>query len=504
MNRITRLLAVLLTLVMVLPLAMACAETPDPSVTTAPENSNATTNAPPANETTAEETVFAQSNIPEDLKFPGTTIRFLHWDDTDHAEFFVEDADSNFVNNAIFTRNERVQEQFDITLDFTGTPGNFQNLTAFVNTCVNSTQSGADAHDIFAGYSMSGATLMTNGVAQDMKQYSIMEFDKPWWPNSLIEKATIKDGVYFASGDISTTYLYMMYSIFFNKDMFANLIGESSMLYDLVYDGEWTLDKMIEFATGVFSDQNGDNQPGQGDRFGFSTTNVHFDSFYTGADLSTVITNDDGLVELSEDLFSQKTIDLLAKVCAFLYDSGDSLITSAPYISKEEFADNNLLFISTRVRIAEMNLANATFSYGILPAPKYDKEQENYRTCMSFPYTMYLLSTASPNSDAAAATLELMAYQSYLLITPALFEQSMKLRYSDESDDSFMYDIIRENVVIDVGRLFSTQLGNMSYNIFRSAVAGNSPGAYASLKASQERSFQRSIDRINQSIEKLK
>ena len=74
---------------------------------------------------------------------------------------------------------------------------------------------------------------------------------------------------------------------------------------------------------------------------------------------------------------------------------------------------------------------------------------------------MYMISAAAPDSEAAAATIELLAYQSYTNVTPAIFEESMKLRYADQSDDAFMFDIIRENVVIDIGRLLTTQLDNM-------------------------------------------
>ncbi len=502
MKHLFRFLTALLTLAMLLPFAVACADPAGPDQTTEGIGQTEAPGSDPA-QTTAEETDFAKSNIPEDLQFPGTTVKFLHWDDSGHNEFFVVDEDANFVDSAIFARNERVQEQFDITLEFTGIPGSFQKLTEFVNTCVNSTQSGADAHDIFAGYSMSGATLTTQGVTQDMTKYDIMEFDKPWWPSTLIEKATINDGIYFASGDISTTYLYMMYSCFFNKNMFKDLVGETSELYDLVYDGTWTVDKMIEFATGIYSDTNGDNAVNEGDRFGFTTSNVHLDSFYTGAGLSTVVTDDGGNLVLSEDLFSQRTIDLLTKLCAFLHDSGESSIMSSTDNSATQFAESQALFASARLRLGELFMTNSDFTYGLVPAPKYDTDQKDYRTCIAFGYSMYLLSEASPDPEAAAATLELMAYQSYLLTTPALFDQSMKLRYSDASDDSAMYDIIRENVVIDVGRLFSSQLSNLSYSIFRNAVTSNAPGSYASTKAAQEKMFQRSLDKVNDAISKL-
>ena len=496
MKHYIRILTAILAVIMLVPAAVSCANTNDPenpqgASTTVPEGANG--------DTAAEETLFATSNIPADLKFDGETIKFLYWQDVENKEFFVEDTNGEAVNDAIYTRNERVQEQFGITLEFTGTPGNYNNQAAFVNTCVNSTESGADAHDVFCGYSMTGATLMTKGIAQDLTEYEIIEFEKPWWPETLISKATIGDAIYFASGDISTNYLYMMYGTFFNKEMFIELYDSTSTLYDLVHDQQWTLDKLIEYSTGVFAEQNGDNEASQGDRFGFVTTNIHFDSFYTGSDLYTVVTDEDGTLKLSEDFYSDKAASLVAKACQFLHDSGDCWLSSSAAI----FAQNQALFTIDRVQIASKSLKDAEFSFGILPIPKYDADQADYKTCMAFPFTTYVLSTASNAPEAAAATLELMAYQSYLLITPALFEESMKLRYADAGDDSLMYDIIRNSVVIDLGRLLTTQVNNYSYNIFRGAVNDNAAGSWSTKVKANGTMFERMINKVNDSIAKL-
>lgn len=501
MKHLIRILTALLAIIMLLPAAVSCANTNDPEQTT----DNATTTAPagqdgPAPTEAPEETLFAISEIPADLKFDGEVIKFLYWNDRENPEFFVEDTNGESVNDAIYKRNERVQEQFAITLEFTGTPGNYNNQKAFINTCTNSTQSGTDAHDFFCGYSMTGATLMTQGLAQDLTQYEIMEFDKPWWPSTLIEKATIKDGIYFVSGDISTNYLYMMYGCVFNKDMFTDVTTlEFNTLYDLAYENKWTLDKLIEYSTGGFLEQNGDGVASQGDRFGFVTNNIHFDSFYTAADLSTVVTDSQGNIVLSEDLSSDKTADLLAKLCGFIHGSGDVWIKS----SADIFANNQAIFTIDRVQITNKKLKDVDFNYGILPVPMYNEDQEGYRTCMAFPFTTYVLSTASTHSEAAAATLELMAYQSYLNITPALFEESMKLRYSDQSDDSFMFDKIRESVVIDLGRLLTTQVNNLSYSIFRSAVNDNSVDAWGSLLKANLRLFNSRVESVAKAIDNL-
>ncbi len=494
-----RILTAILAIIMLVPAAVSCANTNDPedtgdnAITTAPDAGNQGSNQ--ANE---EVTDYAASNIPADLKFTGETIKFLCWD-VEHPEFYVEDSNGESVNDALYTRNERVQAQFDITLEFTDTLGNYSKQTQSISECLTSAQSGADSINVFAGYSMTGATLMTQGLAQDLTQYEIIEFDKPWWPETLISKATINDGIYFASGDISTNYLYMMYGAFFNKDMFTDIHGDHNVLYDLVYDQQWTLDKLIEYSTGVYLDTNGDNAKNQGDRFGFTTINIHFDSFYTGSELSTVITGEDGKLILSEDFYSQKATDLVNKVCAFLHDSGESWILK----NEEIFSQDQALFTIDRVRLASRALKDVDFSFGILPIPKYDLDQEDYRTCMAFPYTTYVLSVAAPAAEAAAATLELLAYQGYLLVTPALFEESMKLRYADAGDDSMMYDIIRKCVVIDLGRLLTTQVNNYSYNIFRDAVNANAAGSWDSAKKANGRLFEKRIEAVNKDIDKL-
>ena len=231
-----------------------------------------------------------------------------------------------------------------------------------------------------------------------------------------------------------------------------------------------------------------------------TATLVHWDAFFTGSDLKTVVLSDDGQLELSTDLFTQKTVDLLDKICNLFYVSGDAEIEKGVTL----FAAGNALFVVERAFITSNKLADTEFSYGILPTPKFNEDQDGYRTCLSFPYTMYMVSTASTIPEAAAATLELMAYQSYLHITPALFEESMKLRYADQSDDAFMFDYIRDSVVIDVGRLFTTELDKMSYSIFRDAIKKNSPGTYLISAKAYERPFKNNIKDINESLNKLK
>ena len=143
-----------------------------------------------------------------------------------------------------------------------------------------------------------------------------------------------------------------------------------------------------------------------------------------------------------------------------------------------------------------------TFEYGIVPVPKYDEAQENYVTCLGFPYSMYSISIASRNTDAAAATLECLASEAYREVTPMLLETSMKLKYSSDNEASIMYDFIREGVSIDIGRIFCTELSNFTYSTFRDRCSQNTPNAWASAYRAAEKKMTRALQDINDALSK--
>ncbi len=297
----------------------------------------------------------------------------------------------------------------------------------------------------------------------------------------------------------------MMYACFFNKDMLIDEHSDMTVndIYNIVKEGKWTLDKLIELCDGVYRDENANNTIDYEDKFGFETIDLHFDAFYIGSDLKFLEKKDDGSLKLSDDVASTKTITLLEKVTDFLYDSGYAFGkgTTAQYSSAQAFGAGRVLFTIDRVYIASGTLKDVSdFKYGMLPIPKYDEEQDDYKTCMAFPFTLYSVSVTAKDPNASAATLECLASESYRRVTPALFEQSMKIRYSDDAEDSFMYDTIRRTVAMDLSRIFTTPLKNYSYSAFRQSVKDDAAAGWARKIKSISGPLQSSIDEINSAL----
>ena len=62
----------------------------------------------------------------------------------------------------------------------------------------------------------------------------------------------------------------------------------------------------------------------------------------------------------------------------------------------------------------------------------------------------------------------------------------MKKRYSEDDQTSRMYDIIKGSVCFDFGRVFTDQLGTLTYGPFRNKINSNTGDTWMSSWASSK------------------
>ncbi len=423
----------------------------------------------PVTEAVETEPVYEPDDLPEELDFGGVTTHIFGWEGAANVEFFVEEADGDIVNDAIFERNRTVEERLNVALTYTLVPGAFDDRAAWVKQVTQSAMAGDGANDIVAGYSMSGATLANNRLLIDLMELEYIDFDKPWWPDSLIKEAICGDKLYFCSGDISTNMIYYLYLIYFNKTLAQNYDVEN--LYDLVRSGQWTLDKMIEICADLYSDLNGDGQKDPADQFGYTTHSTWSDTFFFASGLRTTELGAEGLPVLSDEFGGEKAQDLLTKLID-MFATNEMYLGSDYDIVRNQFLEGRALFLTTEVYYAKNYLRDTQIEYGILPVPKYDEEQEDYYTVSSFPYTLYGIPVDAKDPAMSAAILECLASESYRTVSPALFEVALKVKYASDDDASEMYNIIRDSNVFDIGRIFNDSMGGKTYSLFRSSLSG--------------------------------
>ncbi|MBQ9079966.1 MAG: extracellular solute-binding protein [Clostridia bacterium] len=482
--------------------AVACAQPSD--------DTEDTTTAAPFDNTPSGETESSpaetqpdsvSSSIPDELDFGNDTVTFLYWDDVERAEFFADGITGDNVNDAIYQRNINVEENLGVTLKYIGEPGNVNNSDGFLKHVQNSFNAGEREYDILASHSRTGGVVAAAGMAMDLADIddSYIDTSKPWWPSSMVDTATIGDKMYFISGDISTNTLHFMYGVYYNMDMITNLGLEDPTDLALSYD--WTLDKMIAMSANLYQDLNNDGKKGYGDAFGLTTLYYHADSFYSAAGMSWIDKDANGELRVSPDYTSEKAINLAEKLAAW-FGTSDCYTENNNKNTYTIFADGNSLFAQNRIYIADSahdsGLNSADFKYGVVPVPMYDENQDEYYTTVGNPFTLYEVMVNCDKTEMTTAVLECLAEQGYNLTTPAIFEVNMKYKYSLYDKTAQAFDLIRNGIVFDLGRIFGENLNKMSEVYSRTCIEGQS---WATAAASQSRVIERLLNNLVESFE---
>lgn len=492
-QKITRILAAILACLIMTSMFIACGNTGDG------DGSQATTTQATADGSTGSDSVadesagkyddegFLLDDIPANTNLNQMDITMLYWSDVENPEFFVETENAgDLVGEAIFTRNSRVENRLNVTILYEGQPGNNEQNAAYVSRVRNAEQ-GGESFDIYASYSMTTANLAYNGFCANLLDYDVLNFEKPWWPKSLTTEATINNKLYFASGDLSTNLLYMMYVLYFNKGMAAEYGLEDP--YTCVANNTWTYATMFKMVNDMTDSMNAgaENQP-----YGFVVnSSVHLDPFFYAAGLRTTERDTDGTPIISPSFGSERAATVVSDVWNFLNKPSCTIKSG-----RQLFAAGKGLFIMDRARYASQYLSDSGFNYGIVPVPKYTADQASYSTCMGFPYTLYAISNTSEHANEAAIVLECLGSEGFRTITPALFELTMKERYVTDGKASMMFDIIREGVSFDLGRIYASNMGRLTYNVYRGEFVRDGGTQYASTYAG-------SVDALNGYLAKL-
>ena len=424
-----KFIALTLAALMLLPAFVGCAggtenakEDGDPAVGEVAEPTAGETPEEEAADENLDANGYLKDDLPE-LDFRAQNVTVLYWSDVENAEFEVEELNGEIVNDAIFQRNLDVEDRLNVKYSWIGTPGNNGSKDKYVAVAQASVAAGDGAYDIYAAYSRTIGASVVNSLTRPLQDSQYIDYEKPWWPDNLLEESMIHDRLYFVSGDISTNVLHMMYCLYYNKQLLEDY--NLPVPTDEVFAGTWTVDRLVELTADAYTDLNGNGKQDINDRFGFTITDFHNDAFYTGSGLKLVEKDPDTVLKISEDFYSEKAVDLLAKIGP--WEATDTVYQAGDY--ETPFTEGRALFNVNRAHYASKALRDSELTYGILPVPKYDENQQNYRTVMGNPITLYAVSRDSAVPDVDEAVLECMASEAYRLTTPAIFENNMKKKY---------------------------------------------------------------------------
>ena len=429
----------------------------------------------------------------------GTVIKMMLRDyETWNREFFAESENGDILNDAIYKRNHKLEEDLNFTFEFIESASKDETQLTVINEYQSGGTSGLDLISNYAAYSTVAALRDCYVNLYDVKT---MNVSNPWWNRNYVEAATIKDQLYFIVGDLNLTGVDRAIVFYYNTTLASNYnIGN---LYDTVLDGQWTVDLLIQYSKDAWVDTNQSGVPDMADKVGILSSGgaADYDGFLTAFGIDMLAKTADGGLEIAWD--PNKVSSAIDYNIALLSENNGAYADSDDNNQINKFTNDEALFWLFYIYpSAEVNAAlrNMPSGYGLLPLPKYDLNQENYYTTAQNAYSTMSIMGTSKHIDEVGIVFEEWNYRSYMDILPAYCEVIMKTRYLVDVESGMVFDLIRESIKFDTGMIYGHELEKIG--TFTRSIVQSGTNTFASTYKVQEKIYNNRIKQLLNDFEK--
>ncbi len=352
---------------------------------------------------------------------------------------------TDILNKSLYNREIKVEEYLGVDITYEHVDG-INKMLDPISTAISTND---DLYQIALTHCISAnSALVTNGYVTDMNELDI-DFTADWFNQNANETLEVMGKQFFCISD------YMIPDP--NVILFNSRILEEKKLedpYEIVRNGEWTLDKMIEMISGVAVD-NGDTVWDHNDIYGFGAPdNWNLTNFIHAADVQIIDKNAEGEFELVFD--SERAYNLMDKLDillngsdTFVFDYRGAQEVGTTYTEEALTIDTDRCLFTILGFSSFWNIRNTTVEFGILPFPKFDENQEDYRALdwsgvMSVPF-----SVKEESYEMVGDVIELLAYYSEEEVIPAYIEDTLGTKFARDPNWADMIEIIFDSIVFD-------------------------------------------------------
>ena len=460
--RFLRILSLLLILSMLLSTFAACGGTPQEStlggaVGSSEHDGNGRDEA---------------DTVPRDLRFEGETFTFLVRNDREIYQYEIacEELLNQPLYDAIHYRNIDVENRLGAKIRSIGFPGAFEEYGAWNEQLSVSVLTNTGDYDGTAFYLSTASALTKEGIFYNLmtlteEEGGYFNFQKPWWNGTMVEELSVYGALFFAGGSLTITEASGGVCLFFNRDLFNEKFPDhkDTALYSLVREGEWTIDTLIGYVSSCHVDLNSNGVVDGGDVAGIKnlTTDTGIMDAWVPA-MGLDFTKIDAYGEPYITMVNARTVPAYEKVQKLFMGEGALLASDEAPQEETSMPNGNLLFYMETLGFGAQMKASKV-NYGVLPLPKYDADQEDYRTCFANNASALAICSNLSGERAAkvSAVLELLSAESYKQVIPVYYETVLKGQYSREQADAEMYDRILDSFVFSFGFAYSSRsMGN--------------------------------------------
>lgn len=406
----------------------------------------------------------------------------------------AQEDSAEVIESAIYNRNLKVAERFNITIGET-----FVTL----NDINNSIMASDKDFDIALMKGVDALTLGQKKSLYDLTTLEYINFDKPYWDQNARNELTIANQLYIGVGDFMTTHIDETIVMYFNKALITDFDLESP--YDLVAENRWTYDKMFEMGQNVIQDLDGDGKFDDNDRFAMiSLGGLVYPYLIIGSGEQYLAKDESDLpyIAFNSDRFAtvyEKVVTMMhSNSDTFLYDAGlrsnTKGLSSNHRVQEIMFPNNQALFWIECTSWSKA-LRDMDADFGIIPAPKYEETQSRYYNYCN-PNFYAITIPVTTDVERASIIAEALNSESTSTVLSAYYYITLKTKYSRDEQSQEMLDLIFSNRMYNVGTVYFDSSTNSA--IANRAANNNTDIAsyYATVQKSLTKSIQKIVDAL--------
>ncbi len=372
--------------------------------------------------------------------------------------WYVESDSGDVIDSAVYNRDRTINERFNTQIKYDFREAVSAHLTKTV-------AAGDDIYDLAAFHVISAGQSTLSDIYMKWNNIPNVDFSRDWWSDSTTEDLTCNGITLIAVGDVALSSISQTYCMFFNKKL-AEDYGITGV-YDIVINGGWTIDRLMELSAGIYSDLNMNSEKDTEDLYGFVTNPYSNNLTYFWAFGNKIYTkNIGGKMELT--YMSDKLVSVMDKLYNLIFETEGSMTTlkyDSPYgdsahgLARDLFANSQAVFANGFFNMAVNNFRDMKDEYGIIPYPKWNEDQKDYLTMCDGNFEALMVPKTIQNKEKTGIITEALNAESWRSVVPAFYEIALKYKYTRDEESIGMLDLIVAGRVFDFGFVYDGTKG---------------------------------------------
>lgn len=393
-----------------------------------------------------------------------------------HTDFAPTTFNGSTINGAVYKRNESVKKLYNADI-VAHEDADYYKMTEKLSM---DQLSGNAFYDAAYVEGSSVVSLITQNSLQNLYDVSEIQLEEAWWSQLVKKEATLGEGkystLYFTQSNLSLTAFDLTWCVYFNKQIHDE--NQIEDLYALVDNNQWTVENMRVIGKSVAT-------MGNDTSFTYSengTAVYGITTYWNGAkamldgcqvEFVKKDVNGDPVVNIANQRFTD-----LTQALAELFGESGTFTSGGPGTdgsSKGNASDYLNIFNASRALfcVAEVKSSVNDFKtfegdFGILPLPKYDADQEVYRSWVNYlaPVLVIPSTLDSDTLHKTATLLDALSFYSERDVLPEYYDTVLKGRGAVDQQSIRMLDLINQSRTFDASiaygwsRQFSEVLSN--------------------------------------------